>query len=242
MSLATDPNAYAIDVKPPKGPAWDSARDSQRLRYWQEVGRLGAAAKQEDLARGVGVDGRKLRPITEATRKRRALFDYSPMGTASPKAPPLTPCYSASRTRSLLRWEATAEGVTFGWAYDIHTGRPWGEILRYHADGGGHLPARDVIGLSATATKRVQRDATAWWVKTGRKHPFIASQPQTAPIYGASGGKSPRGFVGPSGTRSPRPPIADYTTGFRQFKEGAFTPIDVRGKHLDGIVRMQGGR
>lgn len=242
MPLSTDANAYTIAVKAPRGPAWDRAGESQRLRYWQEVGRLGAAAKQEELAAGKGADGRKLRPIAEATRKRRALFDYSPMGTASPNAPPLTPCYSASRTRSLLRWEATTRGVLFGWAYDIHTGRPWGEILRYHADGGGHLPVRDVIGLSPGATKRVQRAATAWWAKTGRKHPFIASKPQAAPIYGAAGGKAPGGFVGPSGTRSPRPPIADYRTGAAYFKEGRFIPVDVRGKHLDGIVRMQGGR
>jgi hypothetical protein len=239
--FANDPNAYTIAVSPPRGPAWTSARDSQRLRYWQEVGRLGAAAKQEELAAGKGVDGRALRRIADSTRKRRALFDYSPMGTASPNAPPLTPCYSASRTRSLLRWEATARGCLFGWASDIHTGRPWGEILRYHADGSAHLPVRDVIGLSAGATRKVARQALAWWVRTGVKHPFAASAPQEAPIHGASGGKAARGFIGPSGTRLPKPPIADYSTGFRQFKDAAFTPIDVRGKHIDGIVRMQGG-
>lgn len=220
----TDPNAFAVAIDPP-GQSWLMAGRDIRTRYYQEVGRLAAPVKDLELARGLDRFGRPMVPIAEATRKARRQWDYSPMGRADPAAPPLTPCRAASRTRSLLRYAAYPDGCWFFWAYDPHTGRPWGEILDYHRAGGGNLPVRDVIGLSVKAIQQVKRKAWAWWQATGGK--------------GTSPGENPReAAVRPGGVVVPRAPIGAFSTGFRQLKSGRFESISV----VHALTPLYGGR
>ena len=85
------------------GVGWELAPRTLKHAYWKVFGMAAAKAKDADLAAGLDKDGNPLRPITERTRIERTHPHYSPMGQADPNAPVLTPCYSASRTRVLLR-------------------------------------------------------------------------------------------------------------------------------------------
>ena len=221
-----DPNGFKVVVTPP-GTAWATASPTLRLRFYQEVGRLAAAVKDRELARGIDKDGRRLTPISAATREARKRWDYSPMGIADPKAPPLTPVYAESRTRSLLRWKAYADRVVFFWAYDIHTERPWGEILDYHRRGGAHLPVRDVVGISPKGIEEIRRQALKWWASKDRLRELTASPAEA------------RGRVGASGIVAPLKPVrGDYTTGPRRLRNGRFEKVDITGKHIDELATV----
>jgi hypothetical protein len=223
----SDPNAFALRFDP-TGTAWAAAGPDVRRRFYQQVGKLAAAAKDLELARGLDRHGRRLKPIAASTRRRRRLWDYSPMGKADPDAPPLTPCHARSRTRSLLRFAAHADGVWLFWAVDPHTGRPWGEILDFHREGGGRLPVRDVIGLSEKATRQVRRDAWAWWHSAGAKA-------HTAAVARVA---SPAEAAGRPGVVGPRPKVTPFDTGWRQLKGGKFESISVK----RAVTPIAGGR
>ena len=90
------------------------------------------------------------------------------MGPADPDAPPLTPAYGLSRTRSLFTGRAMPGHAEFFWRFDPVTGKPWGRILRYHADGAGRLPVRDVIGLSPASLAWVRDQVGVWWTARQR--------------------------------------------------------------------------
>jgi hypothetical protein len=85
------------------------------------------------------------------------------MGVAVANAPALTPANAESRTRAFLRWKVRDDGVWFYWRWDFHTRRYWGEILQYHAGGSGHLPIRDVIGMSPAETAAIRAWGLALW-------------------------------------------------------------------------------
>ncbi len=220
-----DPNSFAISGIEPNDPAWLRAPRELRLRFWQRVGQLAFDAKQDELSKGLDRFGNRMVPISEATRKARRYWDYSPMGLSDPKAPPLMPNYSASRTRSLLRWKAFDDQTIFFWAFDPHTGRPWGEILDYHREGGGNLPIRDVIGLSPNSLATVRRRAMAWWRSGNRALPPDRNARETrhGVIHGG-------GIVGGSGKVIP-----DFNTGWRDMRGGNFVQSGPK-RHLDRLA------
>lgn len=137
--------------------------------------------KDKDLAAGIGADGAKLVAISEYTRTHR----HSAMGPADPNAPPLIPAWGLSRTRSLLTAEPTPNhtGVDVFWLFDPKTRKPWGEILEYHRDGEGHLPVRNVFGLSPKCLARVRKRLAKWWglYKTGQAPILIPKPPAPLP-------------------------------------------------------------
>jgi hypothetical protein len=210
-----DPNGYFLGRElAPTGFEWEFSPPSLRLRYWKQVGELAAKAKDAELAAGLDRQGRPLIPIAQSTRVRRLDPNYSPMGIADPDAPPLTPVYDASRTRSLLRWKAYQDGVAFYWAYDGHTGDSWGVILGYHRQG-VHGRVRDVIGLSPNAIRRVKRQALAWWEATLAKIPAKVRKPE--PAYAPKYERKP----------AKKAPIAPYVTEWGVSGIGpGHTPID----------------
>src|SRR5438270_9794294 len=77
------------------------ADEADRLLFWGWVVRLGLKAKDRDLARGIGADGKPLRRISQQTREHRHSA-MTPTGKGDPSAPPLEPGRQLSRTRSLL--------------------------------------------------------------------------------------------------------------------------------------------
>jgi hypothetical protein len=219
----TDPNAFRVENIDPPDADFRKASQATRMKYYTRVGHFAATAKDRDLAAGLDKNGHRLRPITAETRKARQRWDYSPMGQASPNAPPLMATYDKSRTRSLLRWKAYDGFVLFFWAYDVHTGRPWGEILNYHREGKRPLPKRDVIGLSATSLATVKRQAFGWWrgvagVDEGAERDRI------------------RRVVGPGGVVAPKSGrIADFRTGHQQLRDGRFRGITPT-RHVDFLA------
>src|SRR4051812_10162364 len=122
-------------IEPADDPAWAYLGPAARRAFWTTVATIAAAEWDDQVASGIGATGRKLKPISARTRAARAQPDYAPMGRAAPDAPPLTPCYGASRTRSLLRYVVRENEVYFYWDTDSHTGGSWGRILAYHRDG-----------------------------------------------------------------------------------------------------------
>ncbi len=222
-----DPNGYFLSsgLIPP-GLEWKFAPSPMKLAYWKEVGRLGLIAKDADSASGLDRRGQQLRPIAPATRVARLEPDYSPMGRANPNAPPLTPCYEKSRTRSLLKFKAYPDGVAFYWDYDVHTGGSWGIYLGYHRDSG-----RDVIGLSPNSTRRVKRQALAWWQQrinraVGIQRPTVKVSRQDLPT--------------PTPRQNKRAPITPYTTGWRVYRDGKLeTSVIPVGTHFDFMVGVR---
>ncbi len=118
-------------IEPAHDPAWRSASPDLRRAFWRAVVELGLQAKDRDLAQGLDKDGVPMKGIAASTRKYRR----SAMGPADPSAPPLTPAYGLSRTRSLLTGRAMTDHAEFFWRN--HGGQHWGKVLGYHAKGPG---------------------------------------------------------------------------------------------------------
>lgn len=136
--------------------------------------------KDADLARGLGADGAALVPISERTRVHRR----SAMGLADPDAPPLTPAWGLSRTRSFLVGEAApnADGADFWWMWDAREDVPWGQVLDHHRQGLGRLPVRDVFGCGPACLGRIRARLTAWWLLYRKgQAPALVRQPPVPP-------------------------------------------------------------
>lgn len=220
--------AFRIEgIEPRHDPDWQSAPEGLRRAFWRYVVKLGLEAKDRELAAGLDCHGDPLRPIAASTRARRR----SAMGPADPNAPPLTPAYGLSRTRSLLRGRAHDGYAEFYWAYDPHTGRSWGRILGYHRAGKGPLPVRDVIGISPASKSWVKARAWQAWsrIKIGLEYQTdrdaltlrSTAQPKAPPpkiavvgrvdVDNASGWRPGEKAKVEASIRS------GYFTGFRQF-------------------------
>jgi hypothetical protein len=143
-------------------PGLRSAPTPLRKAFWTFVSGLVVLAKDLELRQGLDRDGNPMAALSKYTKKHRK----SAMGTADPNAPPLTPAYGLSRTRSLFSAQpmSTAQGVVCWWTYDANTGLSWGEILKYHRDGNARLPVRNVFGLSNVSLARIKEQARIWWL------------------------------------------------------------------------------
>lgn len=218
----SDPNAFTLAWPVPRG----MLMAADRLNYWRHAGAVAAGLKDGELRRGLDKDGRRMAAISKYTRLHRR----SAMGPASPSAPPLTPAFALSRTRSLLRHKAYLDRVVFYWDFDLHTGDSWGVVLDYHRTGaGGRLPRRDVIGLSRAARNQARREADRWWAEGGHAPP-----PAEAP-------RGHRRIFEPRPAPTRAAPTRPYATGWRTLIDGRFVAVDVAGKHLEPAGGL-GGR
>jgi hypothetical protein len=171
----------------PTGPAWDRAIEAERRAYWRRLAEIAYFLKRQEIARGIGADGKKLPHVKPESRPDRA------------KGPPLDPHYGESRTARLLAYSSTATGATLYWRASGR--RSWAEILGYHARVGGEVqgaPLRDTLGISPRGRARVVAQARDWWrlmhglppartprvpilrppVPTVRPRPIVAARPQ----------------------------------------------------------------
>lgn len=226
--MAGIPHSFRLDSSKltPGGLEWMLSPSSFRKLYWQHFAKLAAKEKDAELAAGLDKDGKPMAAIAESTRIARTNPYYSPMGIADPDAPPLTPCYDASRTRALLRYKADESGVTFYWDYDPNTGDSWGVILSYHQIPFGNRPARDVFGLSRNSQTRARNAAVRWWnqylsqrlaanvrIQNAVVPPVVAPQPAPRP-----GPYQPK--------KKKAAPMAPYSTGWQSLVNGKFISID----------------
>jgi hypothetical protein len=167
----------------PTGPAWDRAIEAERRAYWRRLAEIAYFVKRQEIARGIGADGKKLPPVKPENRPDRA------------KGPPLAPHQAESRTARLLAFSATATGATLYWRASGR--KSWAEILGYHGRVGGEVrgaPLRDTLGISPRGQARVVAQARDWWRLTHGLPP--ARIPRT-PILRP-----------PVPTVRPRPPVA----------------------------------
>ena len=128
------------------------------------------------------------------------------MGPADPTAPALVPAHGLSRTESYLDGRAFGDHAEFFWRLG------WGKILDYHRQGAGHLPVRNVIGLSPRGRLNVQLAAGHWWrlYVTGQAHGLIAGE------RNSSGSKPP------PATRPGYLPPRIQVTGRTDFEHATF--------------------
>jgi hypothetical protein len=136
----------------PTGPAWDRATEAERRAYWRRLAEIAYFVKRQEIARGIGADGRKLPPVKLESRPDRA------------KGPPLAPHQAESRTARLLAYSSTATGATLYWRASGR--KSWALILGYHARIEGYVegaPERDTIGISPRGRARVRSQARDWW-------------------------------------------------------------------------------
>jgi hypothetical protein len=156
-----------------------------KKQYWGWVVEFGLKRKDKELSQGLDKDGKPLRPITAKTRKYRRSA-MTPSGKGSPTAPPLTPAYAKSRTRSLLDGRALSTHAEFFWRFDAFTGDQWGAVLEFQAKQG-----RDVFGLSDQGTRRVQQQALRRWEAHKAGRPVKERQRAAQPVYGEFVGRKP---------------------------------------------------
>ncbi len=128
-------------------------------RVWFDlVVKYGLIAKDKDLAKGLGADGKPMRALRPKTIKYRK----SEVGPVTKTAPPLIPALELSRVRSLLTGRAHSGSAEFWWKFDSVSGDSFAVILRYQRDEYG----RDVFGLSPRGTAwtlaRATKDWEAW--------------------------------------------------------------------------------
>jgi hypothetical protein len=148
-------NGFKIrGIEPPDLAAHDA---TTRKLFWSWVLEFGLKRKDKELSQGLDKDGEPLKPIDKYTREHRRSA-MTPSGNGDPGAPPLTPGFQKSRTRSLLTGRAFSTHAEFFWLYDAWTGASWGVVLSYQAAKG-----RDVFGLSKAGTAWVKVQAYAKW-------------------------------------------------------------------------------
>lgn len=223
------------DIEPGLDPAYVLSRQAQQA-FWNQAGIVGLRVKRLSLAKGLDKNGRPLAPIHGLTRIARrddinsvtAKQPYSSRGRARVNAPPLQATGTASRTYSLLRYDVRGESVWFSWGFDAATGLDWGIVLARHArgftqrfaypqPGWGHVPSRDVIGLSESDIAQITHEIRLWWASNRTR--FV-----------------PRGDGASEGRRQLT--AARRSTGryFERMREG---PIEVTG-HTGEAKRVQG--
>jgi hypothetical protein len=196
------PNHFTISgLEPIHDPTWHVASQAQRAAYLRVCRVLVLTEWDKQTAAGLDKDGAPLRPIKASTRKHRR----SAMGPADPNAPPLQPAHELSRTRSLVDAKPVGMTIRVFWKFDPISGRRWGTILNYHRAGAGHLPVRDVFGLSVEARQRVVKAAYLWW------RGYAAGKPTLMPVRPRPGklGREPMAIqpaytpTGPTARRVP---------------------------------------
>lgn len=230
----------------PGGLEWNLAPSSLRKLYWQQFAKHAAEAKDRELAAGLDKNGNRMADIADSTREARLNPAYSPMGIADPDAPPLTPCYEASRTRSLLRYKADPTGVTFYWDFDHNTGDSWGVILSYHQTAFGNRPARDVFGLSRNGQNKARSAASQWWNQylSTRLAANIRIQNAIVPPIPANLAAPPAPGPYQPKKNKKRGPVAPYSTGFQSNIGGKFVTVDIKNPVYTPMygVGVKGGR
>lgn len=169
-------------IEPSRDLLWMLAGPEGQRQFWEEAARVGLAVKDRSLSLGLDKNGRRLAPLSPLTIAARkadinpvtAHAPYSPMGRAIPSEVPLQASGGLSRTLTLLRYEVRPAGVWFYWGRDSSTGLDWGVVLRRHARGftqrfrwphssWGHVPSRDVIGLSKADLAAIKTRMDRWW-------------------------------------------------------------------------------
>lgn len=217
--------AFRITGVEPRDAAWKAAGPELRREFWRAVVAIGLVVKDDELARGLDRHGRSMDAIAASTRANRR----SAMGYADPNAPPLTPAYGLSRTRSLLRGRAGKDYAEFYWKFDAVDGVHWGRILGYHRKGKGRLPKRDVIGISPQSLTTIRHKAQIWW--DYRKRGIVLEQavrdfqlpattptmPARIPVVGRTDFANFTFGIGGDLSLAERATAAGTFTGFRQF-------------------------
>lgn len=230
--------AFRISGVEPRDAEWRKAGPELRREFWRAVVAIGLVVKDEELARGLDRHGVPMVPIAPYTRMHRK----SAMGYADPNAPPLTPAYGPSRTRSLLAGRAGKNYAEFYWRFDAVMGKHWGRVLGYHRAGAGRLPKRDVIGLSPASLTTVRHKAQVWW--DYRKRGIVLEQavrdfklpattptmPAKIPIVGRTDFENFTFGIGGDLSLAERATAAGTFTGFRQFHPPADGAAVAKGK------------
>jgi hypothetical protein len=132
LKSADTSNGFIISIiVQPTDIGWQIGGKHLLAAYMKELASQADRQKKLEILKGIGADGKRLTRLSKRTIENRR----SVAGYADPYAPPLIPAHENSRTYSFLRYEIRGQSVWFFWKHDPHTGRSWGDILRYHADG-----------------------------------------------------------------------------------------------------------
>lgn len=161
--LVEPPGTYPLNflVKGIEPPAkeWRGVSEAEKIRFYTIAGVIAEKVKQDELQRGLDRHGRKLR----AVKWRKVRFRRSGRVV---DGEPLMPHRGLSRTRRLLAYTVTAQGVLFYWQ------NGWGKILDMHRRGAcitrdgrvvGKLPVRDVFGISPAGIEKIRQEAYEAW-------------------------------------------------------------------------------
>jgi hypothetical protein len=167
-----------------------AARPDQVRAAITQLGQFAYYAKQDEIRRGIGVDGKPFKPVKPASRPDGA------------KGKPLDPHYADSRTMRLLAVHEDGKGVTLFWRG--HGRKSWTTILGYHADGLVRgAPVRDTIGLSPRGRAKVAERFGQYWANVQRR-----SKARAGNLKGKGGKREPEPAPPKEAPAPPAPPPA----------------------------------
>jgi hypothetical protein len=187
---------------------------------------LAIKAKDAEITAGMQADGSPMRPISAATRRHR----HSAMtasGKGSPSAPPLTPAYKLSRTRSLLAGNAYPDRVEIYWRYDAMIGDTWSRILTYQADQG-----RDVFGLAPADLERIRLQVLGQWLRWTRSGRVVPAEVRGQAVITAQTAASRGGHATP--VHATPPGSTDLTHATMGIGTSASTDAAIRSGNWSG--------
>jgi hypothetical protein len=183
--LEGDPHfdLFGPDLEP-NGWEWEAATPAQRAEFWRLAAVRYGTAWDAQMASGLGVDGRPLRPVKPRREMPRPDTKPGKRFTDEQAArfgrdirrqdgPPLTPHRLASRARRWARMKPIENGVRGYWIKGAGK-LPWGEIMGYHATGmagtgvKGQVTGiiRDLVGLSPRFLAQARQQSVADWQRT----------------------------------------------------------------------------
>lgn len=157
---------------------WKAASNAERRAFYSKAGDVALERLKKQLSRGVGANGRAMKP------RKQAVLDDGADG------PVMEPHYDLSRVIRLSDYQATDRSLTLFWqAGTGHASHrqarkkgkkatPFGTILQYHADGlVRNAPVRDVR-LSRASIHQVKLEMRKWW--DGQEPPQPKPRPRPA--------------------------------------------------------------
>jgi GNAT superfamily N-acetyltransferase len=219
-----DSAAWTLDgIAPPDNTYRDAGEEPHRA-FWRFIGKKGEERFRWRCNQGLDKDGVPLTPIRESTRRKGRWRSHTGRGSAD--HPPLVPALGLSRFEELLTSRGFVDHAEWYWTTDPVSGRHWGQVALWHAQGAGLLPVRNVIGWSKADIAWLRQEGATWWYayQHGQRVAAAAAvlqlpfdrQPQRIAVVGRTDIEYATFGIGADRERTARAIEEGFHTGFRQ--------------------------
>jgi hypothetical protein len=157
-----DSAAWTLSGIEPVDNTFRGSDEDTKRAFWRWISSIGVDRFHWRCNRGLDRNGEELTAIAASTRARGRKRSYTGLGNAD--NPPLVPALGLSRTEALLKGRGFSDHAEWYWRDDPVSGLHWGQVMLWHAaGGGGRYPQRDVIGWSTSDIAWLRAEGQRWW-------------------------------------------------------------------------------